>query len=77
MKDLAVNTLLKVLRMLLILLDIAVNRLFNGRVETISARAGRGVKSKKTWALILCALLDRIKPGHCKEAAKDPQGGLK
>lgn len=77
MKDLAVRTLLKMLLMLLVLLDISVNRLFNGRVETISARAGRGVKKGKTWAKILCRILDKIDPGHCEDALKDPQGGLK
>lgn len=76
MKDLAIKTLARVIKTLLVLLDISVNRLFNGRVETISSRAGRGVKSGKLWAVLLCKLLDKVVPGHCEQAMKSPKGGL-
>lgn len=76
MKTLVINTLIHGLKILLVLLDICINRLFNGRVETISSRAGRGVKSRKLWAVVLCRLLDRIKPGHCERATQNPKGGL-
>lgn len=76
MIELAKTTLIDVLMRLLILLDVAVNRLFNGRVETISARAGRGVESGKAWACALCGMLDRIDPDHCAKAVQDPLGRL-
>lgn len=76
MTELMKNTLADVAMRLLILFDVAINRLFNGRVETVSARAGRGVKSGKPWACVLCRLLDRIDPGHCEAAVRDPLGRL-
>lgn len=76
MTELIKNTLVDVAMRLLILLDVAINRLFNGRVETISARAGRGVASGRRWACVLCRLLDRIDPGHCAAAVSDPLGRL-
>jgi hypothetical protein len=76
MTKLMKNTLADVTMRLLILLDVVINRLFNGRVETISARAGRGVESGKTWACFLCRLLDRIDPEHCEASVADPLGRL-
>lgn len=76
MIELTKNTLADVAMRLLILLDVIINRLFNGRVETISARAGRGVESGKTWACLLCRVLNRIDPGHCESSIEDPLGRL-
>ena len=77
MKQLIINSLLQALRIILVLLDILINRLFNGRLETISSRAGRGIASGKTWAKVLCKFLDVVDPGHCEKASKNPKGGLK
>lgn len=57
-------------------LDVFVNIVFNGRVETISSRAARATAAGKWWGKLLCKALDRIDPGHCERAAKDPLGGL-
>lgn len=76
MKDLVLTNLIKVLKILLILIDIILNRVFNGRVETISSRASRGVRSRKLWARVLCKILDKVDPGHCEDAGKNPTGGL-
>lgn len=73
---LARRVIADVLMRLLILLDVAINWLFNGRVETISARAGRGIARGRRWAVTLCRLLDRIDPGHCEAAVRDPLGRL-
>ena len=56
----------------LVALDIAVNRLFNGRVETISSRAGRARASGRVWGCVLCKILDDIQPNHCANAMKKP-----
>lgn len=61
---------------LLVLLDVSVNHLFNGRVETISSRAYRARLSGRPWGVWLCNVLDDIDPGHCARAALDPTGGL-
>jgi hypothetical protein len=76
MKTLLLKTLGDVAMRLLILVDILINRLFNGRVETISSRAARARKSDRTWGCVLCALLDRIQLGHCDKAMQDPLGRL-
>lgn len=76
MKALFLKTLGDVVLRLLLLLDVAINVVFNGRVETISSRAGRARKSNRTWGCILCALLDRIQLGHCDAAMKDPLSKL-
>jgi hypothetical protein len=62
--------------MLLVLLDISVNRLFNGRVETISSRAGRSRNAGKAWGMARCGALDEVNPGHCDRAIKQPLGPL-
>ena len=76
MTGLVTRTLADVAMRLLILVDVAINWLFNGRVETISARAGRGVARGRRWATMLCRLLDRLDPGHCEAAVRDPLGRL-
>ena len=42
--------------------------------QTISARAASA--RPKTWACVLCKLLNRIDPGHCDRAAADPDQNM-
>jgi len=42
--------------------------------ETISSRAGKALKLDKTWARWLCWGLDKIDPGHCKDAIETDEG---
>ena len=77
MKSLALKTLGAVAMLLLALLDISLNVLFNGRKETISCRAGRAAASGKLWGKLLCTCLNEIDPGHCDRAVNNPLGGLK
>lgn len=76
MKALILHTLQRILWILLVLLDVMVNRLFNGRIETISSRAGRSRASGRTWGCVLCRWLDAIDAGHCEKAMNDPLGSL-
>lgn len=76
MKKLVLATLGRVAWLLLVLLDVSVNVLFNGRVETISSRACRARNSGRLWGKALCLLLDKANPGHCDRAAADPLGPL-
>ena len=77
MRKLILRTFHRLVWMVLVLLDVCVNRLFNGRVETISSRAGRARASGRAWGCILCRLLDDIQPNHCADAMADPLGILK
>ena len=36
--------------------------------ETISSEAGRALEVGKWWGRWLCAILDKISPGHCARA---------
>lgn len=74
MRKLILRTFRSILFMLLVFLDVCVNRLFNGRVETISSRAGRARASGRTWGCILCRWLDDIDHGHCASAMTNPLG---
>lgn len=76
MRKLILRTLRRAVLLLLVLLDVMVNRLFNGRIETISSRAGRARASGRTWGCVLCHWLDEIDPGHCADAMKNPLGNL-
>lgn len=76
MKTLILHTFRRIMWMLLVLLDVIVNYLFNGRVETVSSRAGRARSSGRTWGCVLCRWLDDIDAGHCDKAMKDPLGSL-
>jgi hypothetical protein len=55
-------------------LDIAINVIFNGKPEFISARAARARNKGKTWGCWLCKQLDSIDPNHCEKALSDPLG---
>ena len=47
------------------------NAVFNdGEVQTISSRAQKAKLAGKTWGCILCRLLDRIQPNHCKNSVE-------
>ncbi len=49
--------------------DRAGNVLLNGDWrEMISTRAGRSMKEGRTWACVLCRLLDKVDPNHCEES---------
>lgn len=68
--------LLKVILSFLSFLDIILNKIFNGRYETVSCRAGRARDSKRIWGESLCWVLDKLDPGHCDRAKNNPLGGL-
>ncbi len=74
MKAYFISAMRRVIFSLLILLDVCINHLFNGRVETISSRAGRARASGRTWGCVLCRWLDSIDPDHCATAQKYPLG---
>lgn len=76
MRKLILRTMRRSILLLLVLIDVMVNRLFNGRVETISSRAGRAMASGKKWGCILCRILDDIQKDHCANAMLDPLGSL-
>ena len=38
--------------------------------ETISARAYRAMQEQRMWGCVLCKLLDRLQPDHCRKAAE-------
>ena len=56
--------------MIAIAFDRLVNASANGDPdETISSRADRARKERRTWGCVLCAILDWIDPGHCEDSA--------
>ncbi len=53
----------------LILLDEALNTLVGGDPgETVSSRAGKAQARGRSWACVLCRVLDWIRPGHCEKS---------
>lgn len=76
MKKILLNAFHRIVWTVLLALDISVNRLFNGRIETVSSRAGRARDHGKAWGTGLCDVLESIQPGHCTNAQKNPRGGL-
>lgn len=49
--------------------DQLANAAFGGSEdETISSRAGKAQQSGKRWACVLCRLLDRLDPDHCRKS---------
>jgi hypothetical protein len=78
-RGLAIGLLRQFARLLwqaVVLVDVAVNRLVNGRVEMISTRAARARLRGEAWGCRLCRWLDFIDPGHCGRALRDPLGPL-
>lgn len=61
---------------ILLLLDVALNILMNGRYEMISTRAARARDDGKRWGCWLCRFLDYVDRDHCVKAKKDPLGTL-
>lgn len=54
-------------------LAIAFDQLFNAAAngnedETVSSRAARAQSEGRAWGCVLCRLLDRIDPDHCKKS---------
>lgn len=58
----------------ILFLDIAINVLFRGQPEFISARAARARNRGHAWGCWLCRQLDSIEPNHCDKALSDPLG---
>jgi hypothetical protein len=49
--------------------DQLANVAFNGHEdETISSRAYRAMKEKRTWGCVLCKFLDVLEKDHCKKS---------
>lgn len=49
--------------------DQAANAAFGGSEdETISSRAGRAARRGDRWGCVLCKLLDKVDPDHCKKS---------
>lgn len=42
--------------------------------ETMSSRAGKGVKEGKRWACVLCRFLDLIQKDHCARSINPDDG---
>jgi hypothetical protein len=58
-----------------ILLDELGNTLTGGDPgETISSRAGKGLKEGKTWACVLCRFLDLFQKDHCLKSINPDDG---
>lgn len=60
---------------ILVWLDQGLNTLLAGNPdETLSSRAHKAMlkaeRTGKRWGCILCALLDKIDPGHCAKAVE-------
>jgi hypothetical protein len=58
-----------------ILLDESLNTLTGGDPgETVSSRAGKGLKEGKPWACILCRFLDLFQKDHCLKSINPDDG---
>jgi len=58
----------------LVAIDQLLNTLTGGYPdETISSRLGKN-KHKSRVAAFICAVLDRIDPGHCEESIEEDEG---
>jgi hypothetical protein len=57
-------------------LDILLNAIFGGDVETISSRMGRAIKEGRRCRLCtgVCWLLSRVRPDHCVNNIMKPIG---
>lgn len=62
------------LRRLWIALDILINVVLGGNIETMSSRMGRSIKEGKkcTACTVVCWLLSRFWPNHCINNIMDP-----
>lgn len=56
-------------------LDEGLNTLTGGDPgETVSSRAGKGLKEGKTWACVLCRFLDLFQKDHCLKSINPDDG---
>ncbi len=56
-------------------LDEGLNVLTGGDAnETMSSRAGKGVKEGKRWACVLCKFLDLFQRDHCQRSINPDDG---
>ena len=56
-------------------LDEGLNVLTGGdATETMSSRAGKGVKEGKRWACVLCRFLDLFQKDHCLRSVNPDDG---
>ena len=56
-------------------LDEGLNVLTGGDAnETMSSRAGKGVKEGKRWACVLCRFLDLFQKDHCARSINADDG---
>lgn len=42
--------------------------------ETLSSRAEKARRRGKRWGCVLCALLDRLDPDHCRKSLEPDEG---
>ena len=55
--------------------DQLANTAFGGHEdETISSRAYKAATQGRRWGCVLCRLLDKIQPGHCKNSVEPDRG---
>ena len=55
--------------------DQLANTAFGGNEdETISSRAYKAMIDRRRWGCILCKLLDRIQPDHCRKSVEPDRG---
>lgn len=55
--------------------DQLANTAFGGdEDETISSRAYKATLAKRRWGCVLCKLLDKIQPDHCRQSVEPDRG---
>ena len=55
--------------------DQLANTAFGGdEDETISSRAYKAMLKRRRWGCLLCRLLDRIDPDHCRKSVEPDEG---
>lgn len=55
--------------------DQLANTAFGGHEdETISSRAYKAATRGRRWGCILCRLLDKIQPNHCRQSVEPDEG---
>lgn len=55
-------------------LNAAISGSLGSEDETISSRAGKAAQKGIIWGCLLCAILDKIDPGHCKSNIEHDEG---
>ena len=55
--------------------DQLANTAFGGNEdETISSRAYKAMVNRQRWGCLLCKLLDKIQPDHCRKSVEPDRG---